>query len=764
MPMLVQCKNGHTLRVKDEALGKKVRCPQCQTVVVVDDEAGDAEDSPSPQRKTSAGAATTKSRGKSRSKKKAGGGGLVWMIAGGAGVGLVVVGVGLFLLLRPAPSQNAAVVQGQAPAAAPQNAQPAPQPAAVVAVEPKPGPVSISPNAKRPPLAAEPAKAAPTEPATPEVAASPAAEPETSPPEPAKTGEVAAHGVTVWDASAESGAAPKSFTAAGENWTVVSSTATLPQRLNGDCVLTNGKIWLHISRDQTAPIRVASKGDANGQDVVLPIKLGSEGAATGPRVCEIVEISGDSVRVKIGDEANALAVCRITTGKYWVEFIPEQQAQDLTLDVNAKFVVLPTEFGEDEICDADWALQRSESSVIPLPRENMVLALEQAGNHMSILTYPSIEQAGELKVAADNSQEANTPGGSTLSNSRLGGNLSGGGTNAPSASGVVKSVSAKFEGNSVFACLLPQQGLWQSEVVTKKYSAPGHYPITGKTLAPGIWRIGARIVGKKGPQFYVSEYPNTNLLFECRQSGTMQCLFYYLFRPVEGESGGALTPMDIYRETVGEAGTNAYLLETEQAGRLFHRDTKYRGVCGCVDDMKDVWRKQPQRLATDAAYFTNQLSDCKTIIDHMDVRLHEYEGMAQHLAAVLEQIDAADVSKDDSAAQTYLSVVRSNHNSLKSSIVVDANRAYTLLEEVEAKIHAAANKKISLSDLDKQIEKVRDVANKQEDQLKKFRGIYLTLSKASLNFREKAEDPLKPYVLAIGHDCRRMLRTRGRAE
>jgi hypothetical protein len=370
-----------------------------------------------------------------------------------------------------------------------------------------------------------------------------------------------------------------------------------------------------------------------------------------------------------------------------------------------------------------------------------------------------------LTLALDGPAGGAMGGASSSPNGRAGGGLSLGGNNAPrTATGIVKSVSAKFEGRSVFACLLPQQNLWQSEVVAKKYSAPGHYPITNKSLAPGIWRIGGRIVGKKGPQFYVSEYPNTNLLFECRQSGTIQCLFYYLFRPGEEAAGDALTPLDIYRETLGESGASAYLLETEKAGRLFHPDTKYRGVCGCVDDMKDVWRKQPMKLATDAGYFTSQLNDCKTIIDHMDVRLHEYEGMAQHLAEVLGQMEAVEVPKDDTAAQTYLSVIKNSHNTLKSSIVVDATRAYTLLDEVEAKIQASASRKISLTELDKQIEKVRDVANKQEDQLKKFRGIYLTLSKASLNFREKAEEPLQPYVLAIGHDCRRMLRTRGRAE
>src|SRR5690606_24156121 len=135
---------------------------------------------------------------------------------------------------------------------------------------------------------------------------------------------------------------------------------------------------------------------------------------------------------------------------------------------------------------------------------------------------------------------------------------------------------------------------------------------------------------KTGLRFYVSEYPHTNLLFECRQSGTIQSFFYYLCRPIEGVDHKTPTPVEIYQETLGETAA-AYLLETETAGRLFHPDTKYRGVCGCVDDMRAHWAERPQSLAEDPKYYTSQLADCKTIIDFMDYRLHQYEQMSQHL-------------------------------------------------------------------------------------------------------------------------------------
>lgn len=739
MPITLQCKNGHTLRLKDEAAGKKVRCPECQTVIVVDDDAGDSdfepEAEPRHKRNHSRGNSSKKRQGKSRGKKKSSSGALVWVIAGGVSAGLLVIGAVLFLILRPAapqtatakPEESQPAVASSAPAAAAAERSKAPEPAA------RPDP---SPPVKTETASAETAVAGkpPASQPAPDVTA-----PAASGSAPPSTGTAPSTAVKVWDTGGATASPTQNLTVRGKDWAGVVPDASQAHTFRGDCVIENEKIWLHIPQDPAQTVKIAAK-DKNASQAVIPINiLGTQSSASGPRICQVTDVSSDSVLVTFGAADGGPKVgCRVTQGKYWIEVLPQEGAEGLTIGTKAKFVVVPTEFGEDEICDADWALQGNMTS-IRLPHENMVIALERDGNHMSILTYPSIDQAGELTVASEGAQGQNS-------------------------SAIASSMSAKFNGNSVFVCLLPQKDLWYSEMITKKYSAPGHIPVT-KPLYPGIWRIGARIVGKTGPLYYVSEFAHKELLFECRQSGTVQCFFYFLCRPEEGTASETLTPLDIYRETLGESEKNAYLLETEVAtGRLCHGPVKYRGVCGCVDDMRDAWKTKPQTLATDPSYFTKQLHDCQTIMDQMDRRLHDYERMSAHIGEMIEAIDADTVAKDNTAAQTFLTVVRSNYKTLKSSKVVEVDRAYKLLEEIEQKIQTASSKKISLLTLDKQIEQVRDVANKQEDQLKKFRGIYLTLSKASSAIREQADDPLKQQVAAIGHDCRKMLRTRGRAE
>jgi hypothetical protein len=62
------------------------------------------------------------------------------------------------------------------------------------------------------------------------------------------------------------------------------------------------------------------------------------------------------------------------------------------------------------------------------------------------------------------------------------------------------------------------------------------------------------------------------------------------------------------------------------------------------------------------------------------------------------------------------------------------------------------------------MERARDVAGNQEIHLKKFRGLVMNLSNAALRYREKSSEALKESVTIIGRDCRKMLRTRGRAE
>jgi hypothetical protein len=777
MPITLQCKNGHKLRVKDSAAGKKVRCPTCEDVILIakSEETEtlqndvDFEDVDPDQMRSPKGTkrsirpsklAGAKSRGGQNKKSR--------FVVPLIGAAVVFGGIGVWALLRtrnPATDLAGAATQpiSTTSPVATSSATPAPvttSPASVVSNPGLQNTPPADPSSKRD-STITPSKSAGSKSAvsksgealttaltaqakTPKKELDLKAKNSATPaPLPTKVAAAAAV-LQVWDAAAADPTAKsqQSLTRRGESWIPVGPADIATHEFRGDCVITNGKLWLHIPRDQSKPMKMAAKDD-DSSEAVIPINiLGPQSKADGPRVSRVTELSSDSALVTSGVEAGGPKfACRITKGKYWIEVIPNAGAEQLTIGIKAKFVVLPTEFGEDQICDAEDAVQKQISSV-PVPHENMVVALERDGNHMSILTYPSIKQAGELTLGFDGPEDdANR------------------GSNA-----IAKSLSAKLGGQSVFVCLLPQKNLWYSQVVTKKYSAPGHIPITDKSLYPGIWRIAGRVIGKAGPAYYVSEFPNTNLLFECRQSGTCECLFYFLSRPLKGSAGGVLTPLDMYRETVGQNKLNAYLLETETAGRLYHRTTKYRGVCGCMDDMIDKWKLSPRTLTEDAGYFSTLFADCKVIMEHMDIRLHEYQRMGQHLGEVLDKIKTKDISKGDRAAQEFLTAARRCYGGLTTPKLVDANRGYRMMGGMEKKIQAASKTKLNLVDLEKQMERARDVAGDEEIQLKKFRGFVMNLSEAASNYREKAGEPLKEYVTIIGRDCRKMLRTRGRAE
>ena len=157
--------------------------------------------------------------------------------------------------------------------------------------------------------------------------------------------------------------------------------------------------------------------EANSSEAVIPINILGTPSAEGPRISRVTELSGDSALVTFGVEHRGPKVaCRISKGKYWIEVIPLTGAEQLTIGIKARFVVLPTEFGEDQICDADDAIRRNISSA-PLPHENMVIALEQEGNHMCIVTYPSIRQAGELTLGSRDSEGGTNRGSDAIATS-----------------------------------------------------------------------------------------------------------------------------------------------------------------------------------------------------------------------------------------------------------------------------------------------------------------------------------------------------------
>ncbi len=781
MAIVLKCENGHTLRVKDEAAGKKVRCPQCQTVVVVDEDAGaddfEAEEQTAATSRKRGSPTGKKGKGKSKTKKKSGSGLMIGLIVGGVAAALLLVGTSLFLVFRPgAQTTVASPTNNTPPPAAPAVAPPEPPPS--VPVGGGDGKRKISLPAQ---LATPPADPPPNTPATPppnapaigekavlrigaksdrkiETPAAAVAVPPTD--ESAAPSGIAPGGLHIWDTGENSGetAAATSLTSRGKNWLPVGPEAGAAHQFRGDCVIENEKLWLHIPKDQATPVRMAAK-EGNSTEVSVPINfLGGVSPASGSRSVTVGDRSEDVVSVTIGKEGEGPSVtCRVNRGKLWVEFIPQERAEQLSMGVHAPYVVIPTQFGEDAICDAT---AESSQATLPLPRENLVIALQQEGNSLCVLTYPSIAQAGELKISTTGSVPMPTP--PPNNNSRRLINTPAAAENSSSAPRAqVTDITAKFAGNSVFAAVLPQKDQWFSEPVAKKYSATGQYLINWKPPHAGVWRLAGRIQR----QYYVTDVLPEHFVFSCSRSGTLECLFGFLSRSSEAEATEPVTPITVYRETLGSTPANAYLLDTEFGATIYQDKTKNRDVCNTIDEIKGTWRTSPDAVRMDPSSIKPLFADVSTIMARMDRRLRELEDLMSHAQQEFDKLPATDsAASGDGAYPTFTAALRRSQTMFKSVRMVRVEPAEKFANDIEQKLQKSGKSRLNVSELDRLAERIRDVANHQEDQMKKLRGMALQLAEACAKERDAAEAPLPENIVSLGHHCRRVLRMRDTEE
>ncbi|MFO1094542.1 MAG: hypothetical protein U0992_14745 [Planctomycetaceae bacterium] len=531
--------------------------------------------------------------------------------------------------------------------------------------------------------------------------------------------------VHVWDTGASKPVADDvSLVGRGAGWTQVAPADTAAHQFGSGCVVDNEKLWLHIPQDASSPVRIAAR-HADGPVAVVPITFGSTASkATGPRVIRVEQLADDAALVTWSGGGASVGV-RVEANKSWVEVRPGDGAKELAIGTSSRFVVVPTEFGEDAILDAAIPMERRS---VPLPQGNTVLALQQEAHSIAMLTFPSNSQGGEVTLGA-----------------------SGG-----SAGKLVTRISAKFNDQSVFVGVLPQSDLWFSDRVGKKYSASGQYPLNWKLPCAGVWRLAGRIQG----QYYISEVPHDRLIFACSKSGTLECLIGYLSRPLERAADDAVTPMTVYRETLGGNDGNAYLAESDAGDPVELRKTRYRDVCNSIDDIKDVWRNSPAKLKSDPDYVPELLADCQSIIGRMDLRLRDYATLTQHVGEIAAQADADGSVKADTGLNAFRSTVQKCDTLLKALPPVSTDHLETLVKEIKLKAATPPQSRASVSELDALAERLRDVASDQEVRLKKLRAVALQLSDACTKQRKAASGPERPYVTALGRDCRRILRTR----
>ena len=88
------------------------------------------------------------------------------------------------------------------------------------------------------------------------------------------------------------------------------------------------------------------------------------------------------------------------------------------------------------------------------------------------------------------------------------------------------------------------------------------------------------------------------------------------------------------------------------------RQTRFKDVCGSIDELKRVLYEEPQRAPTETAALESLIDDALSMLARMELRLSEYEafrGTVQTLAAELQQIGGSRRSEGIAAARALRS-------------------------------------------------------------------------------------------------------------
>ena len=257
--------------------------------------------------------------------------------------------------------------------------------------------------------------------------------------------QTASRGVIVWDTRRSYKGEDHEFAASeGESkWVRVPIDASNDHRFSGDCVVENEHLWLRLPASKNSAAFLWGKTGGPAPLGIALYEYDEEGRrSSGAKSIRILRNANHEAVVEYGVRTPRKRMVkveyRVASGKHWIEAKPAENAGRLGIGVKSQLVIVPNEFGEDFICDSR---KQKPGSMVSLPRDNLVIALNCDGNFMSVLTYPSIDQAGDVLIGSD---QAVANHGQRVSPS-------------------VAAANAKFDGKSVFVGLLPHQDNWYCE-------------------------------------------------------------------------------------------------------------------------------------------------------------------------------------------------------------------------------------------------------------------------------------------------------------
>ncbi len=536
--------------------------------------------------------------------------------------------------------------------------------------------------------------------------------------------------VVVWDTGRPYKQGARSFVAIDDKskWTRVPIGVDEAHEFNGDCVVENEHVRLYLPASENRSAVVWGKsGMGTAHRLTLNEYDMQSQRPSGPKHIKVSMNAGREAMVEYGTgtqrDTRLKVAYRMASGTRWVEAKPMENAGGLGIGIKSRLVVVPREFGEDFICDSS---KQKPGARVSIPQGNLVIGLDGDGDFVGVITYPSIDQASDILIGVDDA---------------------------------VREASARFKGQSIFVGLLDGRDNWHFERIRRIYSASGQYVSDWKQPYPGRWRLTGRVRGR----YRTNDVTGDDFVFACSWSGTFEYLFMYLYARSEDAPAGITTPMDIYRETLGE-GPNAYLLETDVREGVQERakKTKHRDVCGTVNDLKETWKDHLDRVEKDPDYISNLTEDAKTIMERLENRCNEYRTFVVALGEVCAEMEA---KQETAEFRQFASSIREHHAELVNMKPTRYVYGCQTADEIEGICREQPDRLATgRKHLDELAERVRAVAQFQEDSLKPYRRITAAISNLCLERRETRGDELKRYVTAIGRLCRQLLRNRDAEE
>jgi uncharacterized protein YoxC len=182
--------------------------------------------------------------------------------------------------------------------------------------------------------------------------------------------------------------------------------------------------------------------------------------------------------------------------------------------------------------------------------------------------------------------------------------------------------------------------------------------------------------------------------------------------------------------------------------------------------MKRAWdggRKKSRRSKKGPDHFTTLLTDVQVIKYRMQRRLGEYRHVGERVSELHEQMEE---NQEDADVLRFAKSVHGIDMQLRSMKASRLDESLETLEQIREAVAGAqaAQGPAAVVKLDRMAESVRDVANEQEDLLKKYREVVTKLSELSEAKRGDEQPEVRRSAEQIAMLCRSVLRNRDMEE